>query len=43
MCLWNTDAPAATKSKYGQKKSYILTPPHPQGAWDVSEVWGTLT
>ena len=32
MCLWNMDAPAATKSKYGKiSKSQILTPPHPWG------------
>ena len=32
MCLWNMDAPVATKSKYGKiSKSQILTPPHPQG------------
>ena len=34
MCLWNTDAPGGNKVKIWQKspkKSYILTPPHPQG------------
>ena len=33
MCLWNTDAPSGKKAKIWQKifKSYILTPPHPQG------------
>ena len=31
-CLWNTDAPAPTKSNYDKNlKSYILTPPHPKG------------
>ena len=33
MCLWNTDAPGSNKFKIWQKsfKSYILTPPNPQG------------
>ena len=33
MCLWNTDAPVGKKSQNMAKisKSYILTPPHPQG------------
>ena len=33
MCLWNTDAPGGNKVKIYKKisKSYILTPPHPQG------------
>ena len=32
MCLWNTDAPGGNNVKYGKiSKSYILTPPHPQG------------
>ena len=30
MCLWNTDAPGGNKVKIWQK-SYILTPPDPQG------------
>ena len=34
--------PAATKSNMAKiSKSYILTPPRPPGACDVSEVWGT--
>ena len=32
MCLRNTDAPAATKLKFGKiSKSHILTQPHSQG------------
>ena len=33
MCLWNTDALGGQQSKTMAKicKSYILTPPHPQG------------
>ena len=40
MCLWNTDAPAPPPPQGGNKvkiwhksfnKSYILTPPHPEG------------
>ena len=34
MCLWNMDAPAATKSKYVKIfKSYIFTPPNPKDMW----------
>ena len=34
MCLWNTDAPGGNKVEKNMakiSKSYILTPPHPQG------------
>ena len=33
MCLWNMDASGGNKSQNIAKisKSYILTPPHPQG------------
>ena len=33
MCLWNTDAPPRQQSQNMAKisKSYILTPPYPQG------------
>ena len=34
MCLWNTDARAATKSKSGKIfQSYISTHPTPRGMW----------
>ena len=43
MCLWNTDAPDGNKVKIWQKSlSPTFWPTQPQGAWDVSEVWGTL-
>ena len=40
MCLWNTDAPAATKSKYGKNLQVLhFDPAPPPGVCDVSEVW----
>ena len=43
MCLWNTDAPGDNKVKIWQKSlSPSFYPAPPPGAWDVSEVWGTL-
>ena len=43
MCFWNTDAPGSNKVKIWQKSlSPIFWPRPTPGAWDVSEVWGTL-
>ena len=40
ICLWNTDAPAATESKYGKHLHVIHFDTH-GGAWGVTEVRGS--
>ena len=44
MCLWNTDAPDGNKVKLRQKSPSPTFWPFPTpGAYDVSEVWATLS